>query len=75
MRQGTHLSWNPSLPQDPGDEVQSPLMFTFQRDGSQVLDKDSPSLKRLTKCLSSLQKDVYAFQRKEKVLIITTLLR
>lgn len=51
------------------------LMFTFQRDGSQVLDKDSPSLKRLTKCLSSLQKDVYAFQRKEKVLIITTLLR
>ena len=49
-------------------------MFAFQRDGSQVPNKDSPSLKRLTKCLCSLQKDLYAFQRKEKVLINTILL-
>lgn len=51
----------PTLPQKLGSRDASPLIFTFQRDGSQVLDILG------SECLVLL-KDMYAFQREEKIL-------
>lgn len=46
--------------------VLSALMFSFQRDGFHVLEEDIPRSK-LAKCQCGLQKNLFTFQREEKV--------
>jgi hypothetical protein len=47
--------------------VPSSQVFAFQKDGSRVLGKDILGFK-LTKSLSSFQKDLYTLQREKKLL-------
>lgn len=46
--------------------VLSSFIFTFQRDGSDILNKDIAESIELRKCLYSFQKDLYTLQREDK---------
>lgn len=55
--------------------VLPPLIFTFQREGFQDLEKGIPESQSRQKACFTLQKDLYTFQREKKVLRITGFLR
>lgn len=68
MTRGNFVTWKKAPtppPTETGRQVFSPLMFPFQRDGSQVLKKDDPH--KAEKGLFSLLKNIYTFQREENV--------
>jgi hypothetical protein len=51
------------------------LTFTFQREGLQDLEKNIPESLGGQNAYLTLQKDLYTFQREQKVLRITGFLR